>query len=437
MKKTAFYFGAAILAATVNSISEAHAQIRLDVSESLGQRIPIAVPPFATDAYAEAFSRELALVISEDLAFSGLFNIVPETQYAKGFAGFPNDPARIEFETWRSTPAEHLVYAYVATQGEQLVAECRLFDVLTSQQVIGKRLVSEKKWSRLLAHQFADEIVRFLTGVPGAASSEICFSAGESGKKEIYIADYDGGSVTQVTNHGSISIKPKLSPDGKRIAYMSYKDRFPFLYVYDRATGVSTPLSKRSGLNHAPAWSPDGSKIALCLSKDGNTEIYLKNPDGTGEQRLTNNNASDTSPAFSPDGRNIAFVSDRFGSPQIMVMDTGGSNDRRISFQGGNSYDPAWSADGKYIAYVAEKSGEGLEIYVMNADGSNPIRVTNSAGSNESPSWSPDSRHVAFSSSRDGGARVYVVTLGAGEERPIKRLANMRIEGPSWGPRRQ
>ena len=344
---------------------------------------------------------------------------------------------RSTFEAWRGSPAEHLVYAYITVEGDSLVAEARLFDVLVGQQVVGKRLVAERKWARLLAHQFADEIVRYLTGVAGAASAEIAFSVGEPGKKEIWVADYDGANAVQVTNHGSISIKPKLSPDGRHIAYLSYKDRYPFLYVLDRNTGVSAPLSKRVGLNHAPAWSPDGSTIALCLSKDGNTEIYVKRPDGSGERRLTNDGGSDTSPAYSPDSGRIAFVSDRAGRPQVFVMSADGGNQTRLSFQGGNSYDPVWSPDGRFIAYVVEKSGEGLEIYYMNADGTNPQRLSNSSGSNESPSWSPDSRHVVFSSSRDGTSRLYTVTIETGEERPIRRLAALRCEGPSWGPRRQ
>ena len=90
--------------------------------------------------------------------------------------------------------------------------------------VSGKRLATRgQEWHRLVAHQFADEIVRHLTGVAGCASSRICFSGGSTGKKEIYIADYDGANMKQVTQHGSISILPKFSPDGRKIAYLSTK----------------------------------------------------------------------------------------------------------------------------------------------------------------------------------------------------------------------
>lgn len=415
----------------------AQAPVQIKSQGGVDARLPIAIPAFSTDAATMRYGDALAEIMAADFEFQGEFTVIPQSDYPTTFRGLPSDFRRIDFEAWRGTRAENLVHTVLRQEGDTMIAEGRLFDILTSQQVVGKRLSARTaKDARLLAHLFADESVRFLTGVAGVASTEICFSGGTGKNKEIYIADYDGGTVTQVTHHGSLSIRPEFSPDGTRIAYLSYKDRFPFLYIYDRRSGKSTPLSTRSGLNHSPAWSPDGSKIALTLSKDGNTEVYLKNPDGTGEQRLTNARGSDTSPTFSPDGSRIAFVSDRAGRPQIYVMNVDGSGVTRLSYQGGSSYDPAWSPDGKSIAYIVEKSGEGLELYVMDADGNNTRQLTFSGGSNESPSWSPDSRHIMFGSSRGGNPQLYTATLSTGIVRQVPQLSHMRVEGASWGPRR-
>ena len=410
--------------------------VRIDSVRLLDSRIPIAVPPFHEGQRAKPYGRVLAETMAQDLDFTGLFKLIPASQYPPNFQGLPADARQLPFSDWRATPAEHLVYASITMPGDKLSVECRLFDVTVSQQVVGKRLQTEVRWSRLLAHQFADESVRYLTGVAGIASSEICFSVGDSGHKEIYISDYDGAAAARVTGHNSISIKPKFSPDGQKVAYLSYKDNFPFLYLYDRKTGTSTPFSKRIGLNHAPAWSPSGETLALVLSKDGNTEIYLKNSNGTNERRLTTHRGSDTSPTFSPDGRFIAFVSDRAGRPQIFAMTNKGTGARRLSYQGGASYDPAWSPDGKRIAYVVERPGDGLELYVMDVNGANWQRLTDSRGSNESPSWSPDSRHLIFVSTRSGATRLYTMTLETGVVRAVPQLTHLRCEGPSWGPRR-
>lgn len=414
----------------------AQTPVKIQSTGRVDPRTPIAIPPFASGAGVESYGANLAAVLSRDLEFTGMFSIVERGEYPSNFQNLRADSSKLDFAAWRKTPAEHLIHAALRAEGDMIVAECRLFDIPVGQQVVGKRLRTRSQWVRLLAHQFADETVRFLTGVAGVASSEITFSGGIQRVKEIYVADYDGGKVTQVTHHGSISIKPKFSPDGNKIAYLSYKDRYPWLYIYDRRTGTSTSLSKRPGLNHAPSWSPDGERIALVLSKDANTEIYLKNADGTGERRLTNNSASDTSPTFSPDGGQLAFVSDRAGRPQIYIMRIDGSGVRRLSFQGGSSYDPAWSPDGRHIAYIVEKDGMGLELWVMNTDGTGARPLTTSMGSNESPSWAPDSRHVAFASSRSGVSQLYTVTVETGVVRIIPSLNHLNAEGPSWGPRR-
>ncbi|MDQ1256326.1 MAG: Tol-Pal system beta propeller repeat protein TolB [Candidatus Hydrogenedentes bacterium] len=424
-----------ILLASITGL-QAWSQVRLGSEGQVSSQIPIAVPPFGAAPGLETVANEMTQSLKFDLAFTGLISMTPEASFPATFKGYTNDAATIDFVAWRTTKAEYLVYAYVTEENGVLAAQCRLFDMMTGSQVIGQQLTAERKYPRLIAHRFSEEIIRLLDGVPGIASSEICFSGGGSGKKEIYVSDYDGANVVQITKHGSISIKPKLSPDGRLVAYLSYKDRYPFLYILDRSTGKSTPLSKNVGLNAAPAWAPDGKRLAFTLSKDANTEIYIKNDDGSGLIRVTNDRASDTSPSFNPANANeLAFVSDRSGRPQIFAVNVDGSNVRRLSYQGGSSYDPVWSPDGKSIAYVAEKPGDGLEIYVMDADGKNPRRLTQSQGSNESPTWSSDSRHVAFTTSRGGRSELWGVTVATGVETRLSST-NLECQGPYWGPRR-
>ncbi|HOZ46131.1 MAG TPA: Tol-Pal system beta propeller repeat protein TolB [Candidatus Hydrogenedentes bacterium] len=410
------------------------AAVRIRTDAVVDTRIPIAVPSFGCTPGLEAIAKEMTEVVRFDLEITGLFLILPTEHQPASFTGFTDDPTKIDFDAWRATKMEHLTYGYVTEEGDKLTVQCRLFDMVSTTQEIGQLLSAERKYPRLIAHRFSQEIIRLIDGVAGIGTSEICFSAGASGTKEIYVADYDGANMTQVTNHKSISIGPRFSPDGRRIAYLSYKDRYPFLYVFDRSTGKSTPLSKHVGLNASPAWAPDAKTLALTLSKDGNTEIYVTNADGSNSKRLTQDRASDTSPSFSPDGHQIAFVSDRSGRPQIFAMNADGSNVRRLSYQGGSSYDPVWSPDGKSIAYVAERPGDGLEIYVMDADGKNSRRLTDSQGSNESPTWSADSRHVAFASTRSGKSEIWAITLATGQWFRLMSLG-ISCQGPSWGPR--
>ncbi len=395
------------------------------------RRVAMAVPDFACAPGLEAMAKEMSEVISYDLLFTGLFTLLPKTSFPPTFTGFTADATQIDFNAWRACKTSFLVYAYVTAEGNNVAAECRMFDVASGTQVVGQRVMSTRDLPRLVAHRFSDEIVRYVDGVPGMATSEICFTRGSSGKKEIYVSDYDGANAKQLTQHGSITIKPKFSPDGSKIAYVSYKDRYPFLYVLDRATGKSTPLSKNVGLNAAASFAPDGKRLAMVLSKDGNTEIYTKNVDGTGEKRLTNDKSSDTSPSFDPTGSQIVFVSERSGRPQIFAMGADGSNVRRLSFQGGSAYDPVWSPDGKMIGYVASAGG-GFQIYVMNADGSEPRALTPAGQTSESPSWSPDSRHVIFATTRSGPYEIWAVNIAP----PCEQHRIGPGQGPYWGPRR-
>ena len=99
-----------------------------------------------------------------------------------------------------------------------------------------------------------------------------------------------------------------------------------------------------------PTWSPDGRHIAFSSWRDGDDyEIYVMEADGSNPRRLTTD--SGFSPTWSPDGRYIAFSSWRDGYSEIYVMDADGSNPRRLTDRSGDNYSPTWSPDGRYIAF--------------------------------------------------------------------------------------
>ena len=438
-----------VLALLIGFTAQAYGQVRIESGGKADTRTRIAVPPAVVEAGLEDAGQEITKVIAYDLNFSGLFNVLDSQYYPPGFRNLPGDASRIDLAAWKTTPVESLVYVKLRRQqgkDGKVIAECRLFDVSSAQQVVGRELKASLDWTRLMGHQFSDQIVLAASGVSGIATSQICFSQHVGSNKEIFVSDYDGAGIRQVTRHNSISIKPKFSPDGKKIAYVSYKDKGQYLYVLDLASGESRSLSAKPGMNSAPAWAPDGKSLAIALSRDGNPEIYLVNADGSGLRRLTRERAVDTSPTFSPDGKRIAFVSERLGSPQIFVMDLKGQNVQRLSYQGGSAYDPVWSPNGKWIAYVGDVPGDGQEIYLLDpTNKQNYWRLTDSTGGNESPSWSVDSRHLIFGSTRSGSSALYTLNvedclakLRAHESTDAQRVPGIKngAQGPFWGPRR-
>lgn len=95
-------------------------------------------------------------------------------------------------------------------------------------------------------------------------------------------------------------LNPAWSPDGKRIALVTYYRNNPDLYVFDTVSFRLNLLAGLKGINITPAFDPGGTRLAVTQSSDGNPEIYLMNLDGSGRTRLTNSWATDTSPSFSP-----------------------------------------------------------------------------------------------------------------------------------------
>lgn len=412
--------------------------VEIGIDKRADPRTRIAVPPIVVEQGLEDKGKEFTEVLRYDLNFTNEFVVVPENNYPVGFRALPPDASLLNISEWAGTGTEFIAHVRLRQEGGTYFAECRLFDISSAQQVVGKEVKAPTV--RLAAHEFADQIALYTTGVAGCATSRIAFGANTAGSnKEIFIADYDGANVVQVTKHNNTSIKPKISPDGKRIAYVSFKDTGQYLYVIDIETGESRSVSRSVGMNAAPNWSPDGTRIVFVMSKDGNPEIYMVNADGTGLHRVTENRAVDTSPAFNPNGQSIAFVSERMGRPQIFSMPLSGGEASRMSYQGGAAYDPVFSPDGKWLAYVGERPGEGLQIYILDvANPQNYRRLTANGG--ESPTWSPDSRHVAFSTTRRGKSEIWSATVPRTEQERVVETpmpnVTMRTEGPSWGPRR-
>lgn len=375
-------------------------------------------------------ANEVAGVHSFDLTMSGLVTAERKdaAPLANGLALTPMD-----FVPWLSAGYDLLIRGEYELRGQELTMEFRLYDVMAKKLLTSKRFLGREKDLRSYAHSFSDEVLRALTGEKGAFTSKIIFVSTQTGNKELFLMDWDGYHLQQLTSNRSINLSPDISPDGREVIYTSYKRGNPDLYKRALSSTVEVPVSSRSGLNITGAWSPDGNRIALGLSKDGNTEIYTVARDGSSPNRLTVSHAANVSPAWSPDGSKIAFVSDRLGRPQLFVMDANGGNTRRFSSGGGYTANPAWSPKGDKLAYA--RTNGSFQIFVANADGSNEIQLT-FEGNNERPRWSPDGRLIAFSSRRGGQEAIYVMRVdGSGQTRVSRNKGNSLH--PVWTPRSQ
>ncbi len=404
-------------------------ELRSGISESGFTPIRLALPAFAqrseTDGALLA-AQDLGDVVWNDLEFSGYFRLVDRAHYglvpaARG--------SKVPFEDWQSIGAEYLVVGETGKEGARLLLEGRLYDTTHAQMIFGKRYRSDPDLFRTVGHRLADDIVLHFTGRPGISQSQIAF-VGRSGRsKEVFIMDYDGARLRQVTHNGAINLSPTWAPGGEKLAFTSYQEGVPRLYVLDRAGNQERPLPAWEGeMTSAPEWSPDGRWLAFTSNRDGNSEIYKMEVDGGRPARLTYHRSIDTSPSWSPTGREIAFTSDRGGTPQIYLMDADGLNVRRLTFEGEYNDLAAWSPQGDRLAYTGRNGN--LDIYLMDVAAQQSQRLTHGPGNNEGARWSPDGRHLIFSSSRGGSSALYVMDTDGGR---VKRLGpTFHCEAPDW-----
>lgn len=352
-------------------------------------------------------------VLRDDLDFAAISGLIGRSLNPKSLIP---DPASLKFEEWAADPVRADYVAFGNLQGAEgaAYADTYLFDVKTRQQLIASRHTGD---TRRIAHEFADEIVKLLTGRDGITTSKIAYVGGSA----IRIMDYDGFGGRVFASDGPLLLFPQFSPDGRYLAYVSYKTGVPNIVVRS-AEGALVGGTSFNSTTTSPAISPGGQlAFSSAISNDGSMQIYVSNLDGSGLKRLTSSAKSvNISPRWNPrTGREIAFISDRGGSPQIYVMDASGADQRRLIARGGHSDSPSWSPDGRYIAFTWGGAG-GYQIFVADVASGQLLQLT-SQGRNESPTWSPDGRHLAFQSNRSGKWEIWQMHIDGTGQRQVSR----------------
>ncbi len=399
-----------------------------------GRQLPLAVDAFRNLGQNEPetpLGLKISQVITDDLKATGLFRLLDPVSFLEDPLTGGLLPDQIDFRSWSAIGTEALIKGGFRLEGDRLEVEARLFEVVRSTMVVGKKYVGKVADVRRIAHSFANEVIRFFTGEPGAFDTQIAFVSSRRGNKEIFLMDYDGFSPRQLTHNGTINLKPAWSPDGKQLAYTSYLQRRPAVFLVDLVQGKNRRLRVKADLATGAVWSPDGSLMAVALSRKGNTDIYLLQPDGRLLSRLTDHFAIDVDPSWSSDGKTLAFTSNRSGSPQIYLMDATGKNVRRITFEGRYNSSPAWSTKEDVIAFNGIKNG-AFKLFLVRPDGTGLKRLTSAPGEQSDPAWSPDGRFLAFTSSGRGGKSISLLNVASGS---LRRLG--RGETPAWSPARK
>ena len=410
-----------IVTAGLLASASAQAQLKIEIAGVNSNLIPIAVAGFADESIAPA---QVSAIIKADLQRSGVFKVID--------AGTMSETDPVSYDQWKSRGADALVVGSVQKLADgRFEVRYKLHDTAKTSQLSSLNQAAQPKYTRLSAHKIADDIYEKLTGTRGAFATRVAYVNENRGGRDyrLEIADADGEAVQVAVRSNEPIISPSWSPDGSKVAYVSFEQRKPVIYVQNLVTGGRKVVVNEKGSNSAPSWSPDGSKLAVALSKDGHTQVYSVNAEGGGLRRLSNSNGIDTEPQYSADGQSIYFTSDRSGGPQIYKMSSSGGNATRVTFSGNYNISPRVSSDGKTLAWVSQRDG-GYSLYAMNLASGQEQRLADGA---TEPSFSPNGKYIMYATKTGGRTSLAVVSVdGRIKQRLTTQAGNIRE--PNWGP---
>ncbi len=414
--------------------STASAALTIEITKGKTGGLPIAIVPFGWQGAAMKPPQDVAAIVSADLERSGRFDPLSK----RDLLARPHEGSQINFRDWRLVGAPSLVVGKVSSEGDMYKVQFQLFDVYREKQQTGYTFKVKKKELRKIAHRISDIVYETLTGEKGAFSTRIAYITSKLWRTNnvryyaLYVADIDGHNAQLVLRSREPIMSPAWSPDGRKLAYVSFEQRRPVIIVQDIFTAQRERISAFKGINGAPAWSPDGKRMAMSLSKDGNSEIYVMHIASGRLKRLTYHQSIDTEPAWSPDGEHLVFTSDRGSKPQIYKISANGGKPKRLTFEGRYNARPSYSPDGKRITFI---NGDGGRFRVAILELKTGImQILTDSRLDESPSFAPNGSMVIYATEYlDRGVLAAVSVDGRVQQR-IALDEDGDAREPAWGP---
>lgn len=196
-----------------------------------------------------------------------------------------------------------------------------------------------------------------------------------------------GKNFKQITLSDNQALDPQISPDGRSLAYHSYRHWNYDLYTMRMANlprdREETRLTKTSHVNEVhPRWSPDGNSVIYLANLPGDMpgssfyDLCIYYMDTEISTCLTDGEHVNPDMVFSPDGEKIAYTSSRGGSRVLYTINRDGSGRKRITSSSETAIYPAWSPDSGSLAYLRKRGAGNWTLYTAGATGRNKKRAS-------------------------------------------------------------
>lgn len=372
-------------------------KIVVDIDAEEEEVFQIGIPDLIGDP--KVHSVGAAEVLRNDFRLMPSFRVIGPTAIRHDVA---KTGIGVDLAPWSVLGANGVIKGTISERRSQLSIELRFYEASGgTTAALRKTYTGGPDQIRTWMHDFANEVIRHVTGVRGPFGTEIAFARKLGpGRKSVYGASMDGYGVRRVSSGGGVSMLPSFGAGAIWYTRLSTKGMF---ITNTRAGGRRVIGGK--GINMAPAIC--GDRVYFTSSRQGNSEIYSANLDGSAVRRLTKSRAIDVSPTCGPGGK-LAFVSNRHGSPQVFTMNRDGSGVKRVTFRGGHNQTPVWCMDPKQPLIAFSGRDSHFDIFTVNIETQKYTRITQGQGDNKDPAFSPGCRLIAFTSNRRGGSGVYL-----------------------------